>query len=244
MDWLFGKRVTPEEMLRKNQRALNKAMRDLDRERMRMEQQEKKIIADIKKMAKDGQIDAVKIMAKDLVRTRKYIKKFMLMKANVQAVSLKIQTLKSQNSMAMAMKGVSKAMQNMNRQLNLPQIQKILHEFEKQSEIMDMKEEMINEVIDDAMEDEGDEEETDAVVTQVLDELGLQLGDQLSGLPSASGSLAATGSKTPQAAALAAGGGAVAGGSGNGNGGSGGNTSPMSDADADLQARLDRLRKE
>lgn len=56
MEWLFGKRVTPEEMLRKNQRALNKAMRDLDRERMRMEQQEKKIIADIKKMAKDGQM--------------------------------------------------------------------------------------------------------------------------------------------------------------------------------------------
>lgn len=79
--------------------------------------------------------------------------------------------------------GVTKAMQNMNRQLNLPQIQKILHEFEKQSEIMDMKEEMINEHIDDAMEDEGDEEETDAVVSQVLDELGLQLNDQLSGLP-------------------------------------------------------------
>jgi charged multivesicular body protein 2A len=56
MEWLFGKRVTPEEMLRKNQRALNKAIRDLDRERMRMEQQEKKIIADIKKMAKEGQM--------------------------------------------------------------------------------------------------------------------------------------------------------------------------------------------
>lgn len=66
-------------------------------------------------------------MAKDLVRTRKYIRKFMLMKANIQAVSLKIQTLKSQNTMAVAMRGVTKAMQNMNKQLNLPQIQKILH---------------------------------------------------------------------------------------------------------------------
>lgn len=56
MEWLFGKRITPEEMLRKNQRALNKAMRDLDREKMRMEQQEKKIIADIKKLAKEGQM--------------------------------------------------------------------------------------------------------------------------------------------------------------------------------------------
>ena len=56
--------MTPDEMLRKNQRALTKAMRELDRERAKMEQQEKKIIADIKKMAKQGQMDAVKIMAK------------------------------------------------------------------------------------------------------------------------------------------------------------------------------------
>jgi len=42
LEWLFGHRMTPDEMLRKNQRALNKAMRDLDRENMRMEQQEKK----------------------------------------------------------------------------------------------------------------------------------------------------------------------------------------------------------
>ncbi|GLH05512.1 Charged multivesicular body protein 2a [Gryllus bimaculatus] len=226
LEWLFGKRMTPEEMLRKNQRALNKAMRDLDRERMRMEQQEKKIIADIKKLAKEGQMDAVKIMAKDLVRTRRYVKKFMLMKANIQAVSLKIQTLRSQNAMAEAMKGVTRAMQNMNRQLNLPQIQRILQEFEKQSEIMDMKEEMMNDAIDDAMEDEGDEEESDAVVSQVLDELGLQLTDQLSGLPQASGSLAASTAKTPAAAAAA-----------------GGAGSPAIDADADLQARLDNLRR-
>ncbi|KAH8310780.1 hypothetical protein KR044_003007 [Drosophila immigrans] len=254
MDWLFGKKISPDEMMRKNQRALNKAMRDLDRERMKMDQQEKKIIADIKKMAKEGQMDAVKIMAKDLVRTRRYSKKFMLMKANIQAVSLKIQTLKSQNTMAQAMKGVTKAMQNMNRQLNLPQIQKILQDFEKQSEMMDMKEEMINDAIDDAMEDEGDEEETDAVVSQVLDELGLQLGEQLGDLPTASGSLSIAGGagahKTPAAVAAggagigpASGGGGGGGASGGAAGGSGGST-PLSDADADLQARLDKLRKD
>ena len=64
LEWLFGRKMTPDEMLRKNQRALNKAMRELDREKAKMEQQEKKIIADIKKMAKQGQMDAVKVMAK------------------------------------------------------------------------------------------------------------------------------------------------------------------------------------
>lgn len=39
-------------------------IRELDRERGALERQEKKLIADIKKMAKTGQMDAVKIMAK------------------------------------------------------------------------------------------------------------------------------------------------------------------------------------
>lgn len=125
-------------------------------------------------------------MAKDLVRTRHHAKKFMLMRANIQAVSMKIQTLRSQNAMAEAMKGVTRAMQSMNRynrseenhtfkmhtwlvnflipvlffrQLKLPQIQKILQEFEKQSEIMDMKEEMMNDAMDDALGGEEDEDE-------------------------------------------------------------------------------------
>nr|XP_018898051.1 PREDICTED: charged multivesicular body protein 2a-like [Bemisia tabaci] len=85
--------------------------------------------------------------------------------------------------MADAMRGVTKAMQSMNRQMNLPQIQRMLQEFEKQSEIMDMKEEVMNDAIDDAMGDEDDEEEPDTIVSQVLDELGLQLTDTLSGLP-------------------------------------------------------------
>ncbi|XP_002734514.1 charged multivesicular body protein 2a-like [Saccoglossus kowalevskii] len=221
LEWLFGSRKTPEQILKQNQRALNRAMRDLDRERGKMEQQEKKIIADIKKMAKQGEMDAVKIMAKDLVRTRRYVKKFIMMRANIQAVSLKVQTLRSNNEMAKAMKGVTKAMQTMNKQLKLPQIQKIMMEFEKQSEIMDMKEEMMNDAIDDAMGDEDDEEESDAIVSQVLDELGLQLTDDLAGLPGTGGKIsqAEGAAKEPQAAGVC-------------------------DADADLQARLENLRRD
>ncbi|XP_076467266.1 charged multivesicular body protein 2a-like [Babylonia areolata] len=223
LEFLFGRKKTPEEMLRQNQRALNKAMRDLDRERQKMEQQEKKIIADIKKMAKQGQMDAVKIMAKDLVRTRRYVKKFISLRANIQAVSLKIQTLKANNTMAQAMKGVTKAMATMNKQLKLPQIQKIMMEFEKQSEIMDMKEEMMSDAIDDALGDEEDEEESEAVVAQVLDELGLQMADELSGLPGTGQSLSAKGAAAAKQPAAAA---------------------AEGDADADLEARLDNLRRQ
>ena len=43
--------------------------------------------------------------------------------------------------------------------MKLPEIQKIMMEFEKQSEMMEMKEEMMNDAIDDAMGDDDDIEE-------------------------------------------------------------------------------------
>ena len=51
-------------------------------------------------------------------------------------------------------------MRAMNKQMKLPQIQKIMQDFERQSEQLDMKTEMMEDAIDDAMEGEDDEEET------------------------------------------------------------------------------------
>merc|ERR1712212_711740 len=208
MEFLFGKKKTPAQMLHENQRLLTRAMRDLDRERAQMEKQEKKIIADIKQMAKKNEMATVKIMAKDLVRTRNTCKKFMVMRANIQAVSLKISTIKSQHAMAEAMKGVTKAMQRMNKNMKLPQIQKIMQEFEKQSEVMNMKEEIMNDVMDDAMGDEDDEEESEAVVNKVLDELGLEMGGAMSAMPGTGGEIPQPESNQPQAVGEGGGGGA------------------------------------
>lgn len=77
LEWVFGKRITPAERLRKNQRMLDKAIRELDQTRVKLEKQEKTLIQQIKTSAKNGQMGACKIQAKDLVRTRRYIEKFL-----------------------------------------------------------------------------------------------------------------------------------------------------------------------
>lgn len=59
-----------KEIMRENKRMITRAIRELDRERMNLERNEKKLIMDIKKYAKENQMGAVKTMAKDLVRTR------------------------------------------------------------------------------------------------------------------------------------------------------------------------------
>ncbi len=59
-------------MLRKNQRLLDKAIRELDQQRVKLEKQEKTLVAQIKQSAQKGQIGACKIQAMDLVRTRRF----------------------------------------------------------------------------------------------------------------------------------------------------------------------------
>ncbi|PWN21699.1 Snf7-domain-containing protein [Microstroma glucosiphilum] len=232
---LFGTRKTPAEKLRQHQRALQKAQRELDRERTKLEQQEKKLVAEIRQNAKQGQMSACKIQAKDLVRTRKHIQKFYQMKTQLQAVSLRIQTLRSNQQMGEAMKGATKAMGMMNRSMNLPQVQRIMREFERESEVMDMKEEMMSDAVDQAMDDEadgiGEEEEGDAILKEVLDSIGVDLSQSLGEAPTASlnDPIAA-----PQRVAIGEEMGAGVGGAGGGG---------TSDEDA-LQARLDMLRRD
>ncbi|KAK9332904.1 Snf7 family [Lipomyces starkeyi] len=181
IEWVFGRSQTPQERLRKHQRALEKAQRELDRERQKLEQQEKKLIADIKRSAKANQIGACKIQAKDLVRTRKYTQKFYQMRTQLQAVSLRIQTVRSNEQMMQSMKGATRLLGSMNRSMNLPALQKIAMDFERESDIMDQRQEMMDDAVDDVMED--DEEESEEVVNQVLDEIGIDLSQALGETP-------------------------------------------------------------
>merc|ERR1719504_170245 len=83
------------------------------------------------------------------------------------------------------MKGVTKVMGRMNKSMNLPQISKIMMEFEKQNEMMGMKEEMMSDAVDDAFADDEDEDEEENILGSVLAELGVEVGNKLSETPSA-----------------------------------------------------------
>ncbi|TNY17273.1 Snf7-domain-containing protein [Rhodotorula diobovata] len=252
VETLFGRTKTPAERLRQHQRALQKAQRELDRERSKLEQQEKKLILDIKNSARKGEIGPCKVMAKDLVRTRRYVSKFYTMKTQLQGVSLRIQGMRSNQQMAEAMKGATKAMNLMSRQLNLPQIQRILQDFEKESSMMDMKEEMMGDAIDDAMDDEvgeTEEEEGDRILEEVLAEVGVSVGQQLGEAPTSlpAAALSEPGVRRAVAVGETSGGPSASSYGGGGAGASGGAGAGAAGGDGgldDLQARLDNLRRD
>lgn len=83
--------------------------------------------------------------------------------------------------MMQSMKGATQLLGSMNRQMNLPALQRIAMEFEKENDIMDQRQEMMDDAIDDVTGLE-DEEEGEEVVNQVLDEIGVDLSQTVSGM--------------------------------------------------------------
>lgn len=102
--------------------------------------------------------------------------------------------MKSQQAMAQAMNNVTRTMRIMNKQMNLPAMQKIMMEFERQGDIAEMKQEMMEDAMEDAIGADNEQVETDALVNQVFDEVGISFAQQLSPTP--------VGTTTSQACAL------------------------------------------
>jgi charged multivesicular body protein 2A len=179
-----NKQPTPEERMREAKRLINRGIRELDRERTRLQNEEKKIVAEIKALAKKGQIAPCKTLAKDLVRSRRYVTKFYEMKSKLQGVGLQLQTVKSTQAMSQALKGVTSSMKAFNKSMNNQELNNIMKEFMRENERMGITEEMMGDAIDMALDQEGDVEASDQVVNQVLSEIGIEVSDQIGeGIP-------------------------------------------------------------
>ena len=61
---ILGKEKPLKEVMRENKRTITRAIRELDREKVGLEKEEKRLTMEIKKAAKENQMQSVKIMAK------------------------------------------------------------------------------------------------------------------------------------------------------------------------------------
>ena len=180
---LGASKPTLEEQLKNNKRMINRAVRELDRERTKLEQEEQRIVAELKRQAKNNNVGSVKVLAKDLVRTRKYVSKFLAMRSHLQGVNLKMQAVKSTEAMARNLKSTTVAMTKVNEKLNLPELNAILQEFQQETERMGISEDVMGEAIDDVLADADDLDQEETVVSQVLDEIGIDFNELLARAP-------------------------------------------------------------
>ncbi|CAN1226071.1 Vacuolar protein sorting-associated protein 2 homolog 2 [Linum grandiflorum] len=158
---IFKKKTSPKEALRSSKRDMAVATRGIERE-----------IASLQMEA------ATKILARQLVRLRQQITNLQGSRAQIRGVATHTQALYANTSISTGMKGATKAMVAMNKQMAPEKQAKVIREFQKQSSQLDMTIEMMSESIDETLDKDEAEEETEELTNQVLDEIGVDIASQ------------------------------------------------------------------
>lgn len=125
---------------------------------------------------------SVKIMAKDLVRTRSSIERLYVMVAQMKALSLRLASMQSSNDMAQTIAAASKIIGACNRRLNVPGMQEVMMEFERNNEMMSFKSDFMNESMEETLVEDDEEQQTETVVNEVLAAVGLEVTQSMNGL--------------------------------------------------------------
>ncbi len=176
-----GEKLTVREQARTAKREVTRSQRDLDREVVALERNEKELIAQVKKAAKQGDTAGTAILAKQIVRLRAQKDQLRGMKYNIGSVGMNIQTAATTSIMSETMVSATGAMTAMNANMNPAVVARTMAAFAQESAKMEMAQEVMDDALIDAFED--DATEVDAVVGQVLSEIGLDLGAMLVSAP-------------------------------------------------------------
>ncbi|KAL7071522.1 hypothetical protein ACQ4LE_009298 [Meloidogyne hapla] len=189
MDWVFG-RPNEKEIQRKEKREMRTATRELNSDYRQLERKEKELEQQIKQLAKSGQKDACKVLAKQLVQIRNLKTKNIGTNATITSISSKNRQTQSLNTMAKAIGTTASTMQQVNARMPLNKLAGQMQEFGKQQALMDMKGELIDETLDSMLEMDDDAEQK--VIDQVLDEIGIETKQKLSNIPTVRDELASS----------------------------------------------------
>lgn len=192
----FKKKLTPKELAQAAKRETTKEVRsgqrEMEREIRSLEREEKKLLLEIKQRAKQpgvkGMDDpALKSMAKNLVQIRSQRNKMIAQKTHLSSVAMTATSMATQVTATAAIGSVSTAMSKANKAIDAKEMSKIMADFTRQNEVMEVRQEMMDDLLTDVFDGEGVEEEADEVTGQVLAELGIELDAQMVGLSAPSG---------------------------------------------------------
>lgn len=174
MSFLFGGAPpSTSELAQRYKRHINRSIRELDRETLKLVNEEKLLMGEVKK-ASQNNMKQSKQKAQAVVRTRRMLNKFSQMKAHLQGIASRIQGVKSTEALQKAIGSAVQMMQGFNKIGGIDLV-KSLHELERQNGMMTVQSEMIDDQLDSVFEEENDNEEMDDVILEVMREAGVDL---------------------------------------------------------------------
>ena len=176
------------DQIKEYQRDLRHAQRSMDREDLKAAAQERSLLADILRQAKDRKLDQCKARVRELIRLRGHRARMSTMKGHMTSLGQQLATVQGAKSMQGIMSKTNRLLQGLNKTMDARAVHRMLIDYERQSSTFTASQEVVEETLDSMFETDGEQEATDDAMQGVLEELGLDLSFKL-GAASAATSL-------------------------------------------------------
>ncbi|PWZ00769.1 hypothetical protein BCV70DRAFT_211531 [Testicularia cyperi] len=171
---LFG--PTQEERVKKVQSQLRSEQRALDREMRQIDQGSTKTKAEIKKLAKKGDVKNAKILAREVVRANKQKNRLAVSKARLNSIHMQLQHQLAMYKVTGSMQKSTEIMKLSNQLVKLPEVSAVMRQMSAEMTKAGIMEELMEDALDSGVlgedEDEMEEEaqdEVDKVLYQLTD---------------------------------------------------------------------------
>lgn len=183
---LFGEKrskKSAKELCREWTRNLNREIRRIERDIDGMGRSEKTIIIEIKKLAEKKELNAMRVLAKELVRHRSAKDRLMFTKTNLNSVSNQLAQQMAMTKIGSVFKNSAEILATMNKLMNVNEIQDLMVQMGKEMQDAGLIEAVVSEGIDQALGDSAEtEEKTQLEIEKLFEELAI---DAITLVPSA-----------------------------------------------------------
>lgn len=179
---LFGKSTqkSPRDQCREWTSKLRKQGYLLDREVRKIENGEFKIKQDLKQAAKKGDKDVCKILARELVRSKKAKSRLHAAKSQINSISMIMNEQIATVQMAGSMQKSTEVMMAMQRLVSVASISSSMQELSREMMKTGIIGEMMDEAIEEAVDDEPIDEEVQAEIEKITAELNINTTNKIS----------------------------------------------------------------
>ena len=152
-------------------RKLRREERAVEREIRQVEKQENEIKVELKKVAKQGHVEAAKALAKNIVQARKTKTRLFTARAQMESVAVQMQQSAAAARLATGMQESTEVMKAMQSLISVPECAAVARELSKEMTKIGILEEMMEDTFEDVLGDPEDESLADEEVEKVMNEL-------------------------------------------------------------------------
>lgn len=160
---------------RESDRAVMRGRRDMQRERARLEAEERRIMVEIKALGKQGRMTEARMLAKNLVQVRNAKARTIQANSQMAAIGNQAKMAQANEKMMGVMKATTEVMQNAGSIMDPQHQQNVVMQYDMETEKYKLNQEMTDEVFDSLLGGEEIDAGTDQVLNSVLDEIGLEV---------------------------------------------------------------------